>query len=216
MHASTEDLFTVRDGEPIDAKTQAEIGATPAHAREIERLRRVQQALGDLPELAPPPGVWDRVLARQRATRYRSAAWLRWVAGAATAAAVAAGAIIYVAGSERLAVEPERGTTVADGVRHDPLNGPIVPASYVSLVEESERLERILSRVPRQKLVMSGRTASTIVGLEDRIAFIDEQLSYGAARGSQIPEREALWGERVELMNALVHVRYAQAEGPGF
>jgi hypothetical protein len=63
---------------------------------------------------------------------------------------------------------------------------------------------------------MSGSTAMTIAGLEDRIGMIDAQLTYSTARGVAQPEREALWGERVELMNALVHVRFAQAEPTGF
>ena len=56
-------------------------------------------------------------------------------------------------------------------------------------------------------------TAGTIVGLEDRIAYVDAQLSYAAARGLAPPYRKALWGERVELMNALVQVRFAQTQG---
>ena len=61
----------------------------------------------------------------------------------------------------------------------------------------------MLGQLSYQRPLMSGATASTIVGLEDRIAFIDEQLTYSAARGLPQPERAALWGERVDLMNAL-------------
>ena len=59
----------------------------------------------------------------------------------------------------------------------------------------------------------SASTAGTVVGLEDRIALVDAQLSYAAARDLAPPYREALWGERVELMNALVYVRFAQTQG---
>jgi hypothetical protein len=37
-------------------------------------------------------------------------------------------------------------------------------------------------------------------------------LSYAAARNVETPYRQALWGERVELMNALVYVRFAEAQ----
>ena len=50
-------------------------------------------------------------------------------------------------------------------------------------------------------------------GLEERIAYVDAQLSYAAARDLAPPYRKALWGERVELMNALVQVRFAQTQG---
>ena len=82
--------------------------------------------------------------------------------------------------------------------------------------QESARLERLLAEIPYQRPMMTARTARTIVGLEDRIAYIDEQLTFGTAYDMQIPAREALWGERVELMNALVHVRYAHAQRTGF
>ena len=94
--------------------------------------------------------------------------------------------------------------------------GAVVSTSLVSLVQQSERLERTLAEIPYQRPLMSGRTASTIVGLEDRIAFIDQQLMYGTVDGLKAPQRQALWSERVELMNALVHVRLAQAEPAGF
>ena len=50
----------------------------------------------------------------------------------------------------------------------------------------------------------------------DRIAFLDEQLVYGAAGELPAPQRAALWSGRVELMNALVNVRYAEAQMNGF
>ena len=59
---------------------------------------------------------------------------------------------------------------------------------------------------------MVGSTASAIAGLEDRIAIVDAQLSYAAAQKVETPYRQALWGERVELMNALVYVRFAEAQ----
>jgi hypothetical protein len=84
-------------------------------------------------------------------------------------------------------------------------------ARVEALVAESARLERLLAEMPAPRPLMAGSTASTIVGLEDRIAFVDEQLSVAAAGDVASLYRQALWGERVELMNALVYVRYAHA-----
>src|SRR5690606_20128550 len=64
MYTRLEDLLTIRDGEPIDASTRARLLADPHCVAEIERLRSVQQALEDLPELAPPPGAWAAIAAR--------------------------------------------------------------------------------------------------------------------------------------------------------
>ncbi len=228
MHPSTEDLLSVRDGEPLDARTSELIAVAPRHLNEVERLRRTQDALRNLPELEPPAGAWERIAAAEHDTRYRSARWLRRAAGAGVATAVAAAAIVYVAvprdrppAAAASATTPMTPAPVVrlpafDGSAAGGLGARVVPASYTALVAESARLERLLGEISYQRPLMSGATASTIAGLEDRIGVIDEQLTYSTARRLPEPQREALWGERVELMNALVHVRYAQAQPTGF
>ena len=237
MHPSTEDLLSVRDGEPVDASVRAVIAEDAANARDVERLRETRHALRGLPELAPPAGAWERIVAVERATRERSNTWLRRTAGVGVAAAVAALAIVVIGTpSQHRGLEPARGSQ-ANGASPTPaaeapssivgtttlfdadrpfIGARIVPASYAQLVQESARLDRELRRFSRQRPMMSGETATTIAGLEDRIALIDEQLTYSNARGVPQPQRNALWGERVELMNALVHVRYAQAQPAGY
>ena len=216
MHPHTEALLTLRDAEPIDADVQARLLADPDSAAELARLERMKDALGALPEIEPPEDGWARISAeldRRRSPRF--GAPLRWASGAAIAATAAAAAMLYLMGP----IEPAQvapGTIVAEGVRQDPFAGAVMPASYVALVQQSAALERMLARIPYQRPVMTAGTASTIVGLEDRIAFIDEQLTLAAGNGAEVPQRQALWGERVELMNALVHVRFAQAQATGF
>jgi len=232
MHPSTEDLLSVRDGEPVDAEARAAIVGDAAYAREVERLRETRHALQALPELAPPDGAWARIEASERETRARGYTWRVRAAGVGVAAAVAVAAVLVIAtpsrprgGFQPSDQQPALQTTTAPDSSiigsptfFDPLvpGARITPASYPALVQESARLDRMLRRVPHQRPMMSGETATTIVGLEERIALIDEQLTYGNARGVAQPERTALWGERVELMNALVHVRYAQAQPTGF
>ena len=108
---------------------------------------------------------------------------------------------------------PSAGATSVNGRDSSSHNLARETASYAPLVEESERLERLLAELPSRR-VMAGSTAGTIAGLEDRIALVDAQLSYAAARDLAPTYREALWGERVELMNALIYVRSGVA--PGF
>lgn len=216
MHPSTEDLLKVRDGEPMDAVT-AELCARHEHMREVERLQRMRDALRALPDVPPPAGAWERVLAAQQpAPRPEPPRFLRAAVGFGIAAGVALGALLLVTGPRESDVPPAVvDSTPASTV---PLleSTPLVQPSYASLVEESARLDRVLRNISYQRPVMNAGTAGTIVGLEDRIAFIDEQLTYGAARGLGLRQREALWTERVELMNALVYVRLAQAQRTGF
>ena len=216
MHPRTEDLLTIRDGEPIDAAALEKARAAPSVAAGVEQLERMRQQLAGLPDLEPPDGVWERVRAAADSNKSPRRTWLRWGARGALAAAVAAAAMIYLMRSPQIAAPPSvPPATTTVGI---PANArdPVVPASLVSLVEQSERLERTLAQIPYQRPLMSGRTAGTIVGIEDRIAFIDQQLMYGAAGELAMPQQQALWSERVELMNALVHVRLAQAEPAGF
>jgi hypothetical protein len=161
--------------------------------------------LRELPELAPPPGVFERALAAQRART--AARRLRYRAAAALVVTALVGTLAYVATQE----PPLRPTLIVAN-RHVAQSAPELQ-SYTPLAAESARLERLLAELPAPRRLMIGSTASTIVGLEDRIAVVDAQLSYAAARDLASPYREALWGERVELMNALVHVRFAQIEG---
>ena len=234
MHPSTENLLSVRDGEPVDAEVRAAIAGDVAQAREVERLRSARHALRGLPEVAPPDGVWERIAAAERETRPRTASWRKYAAGAGIAAAVAALAIFVIASPSRPtgglvprhAIPADDGLTTTTGeppstvvgadTPFDPdgvlVYGRVVPASYPALVRESARLDLALRRLPYQRPMMSAETATTIAGLEDRIALIDEQITYSNARGVPQPQRVALWGERVDLMNALVHVRYAQAQ----
>jgi hypothetical protein len=162
--------------------------------------------LRELPELSPPPGVWERVLEAERA-RTAARRFRRRGAVAAALIIAAGGSLAYVAAHD--ASTPPTLSLVALRPARVPGEG----TSYAPLVAESARLERLLADLPAPRPLMAGSTAGTIVGLEDRIAFIDTQLSYAAARDFAPPYREALWGERVELMNALVHVRFTQAQG---
>ena len=235
MHPSTEDLLSVRDGEPVDAEVRAEIAGDVAQSREVERLRSVRHALRGLPELAAPDGVWERIVAAEREAGPRTARWRKYAAGAGIAAAVAALAVFVIGSPSRPAggyatppAIPRGNGLITDTIREPPptavgaetpfdpdgllVGNRVVPASYPALVQESARLDRALRRLPRQRPVMSAETATTIAGLEDRIALIDEQITSSNARGVPQPQRVALWGERVDLMNALVHVRYAQSQ----
>ena len=93
----------------------------------------------------------------------------------------------------------------------EPAELPVADAVYLDLAEQSMRLEAVLAVLPPPRRVMRAGTASTIVGLEDRIALIDAQLI--RTRNESLPReyREALMRDRVEVMNALVNVRYAQS-----
>jgi hypothetical protein len=156
-------------------------------------------ALEDLPELEPPEWLESRTLSemsmagRKRQPQYfaRAAMWL---------VATAAGALLVAAalnfGTEQVA---------------QPAAEPYQDL-FQTYAAQSNELEQMLLLLPEPRRVMRADTASTIVGLEDRIAYIDAELSL-AEQAQRPPEfRTALMRDRVEVMNALLYVRYGQSK----
>ena len=202
MRARTEDLLKIRDREPVDAAMRDRIVADPDNAREIARLARVAEDLRGLPDVEPPPGVWARIAADAApARRPRRRSIVRYT-GAALAASVAAAALLILQPADP--PPPTSGTGAA-------LPMTATRIDYAPLVEESVRLERLLSQLDRGPSLMSAGTASTIADLEDHIVLLDEQLTYAEARGADPRYRQELWRERVDVMSALLHVRYSQS-----
>jgi len=177
----------------------------------------MRDSLRALPELAPPSEAWSDIRAAARvAVLARSARRRRWAVGLA-AAFVSAALVLGWQWSARRGPEAQRGQAVAGTAGQGPGPAESVPApDYGALRAESARLERLLLQLPRGGQVMSASTAGTIVGLEDQVAYIDERLTFAAADGSRSEYRQALWRERVDVMNALVQVRYAQAQSAGY
>ena len=118
----------------------------------------------------------------------------------------------------RIPQGPPPGTIIAEG----PLTA-VAPsgfggaaATYTSLTSESARLERLLNDIPYRPRLVNAGTATMISGLQDRIGQVDQVLMYSSVEGLQPEQTMALWQERVDLMNALVRVRYAEAQRFGF
>ena len=254
MYPGTEDLLSIRDGEPVDAEARAAVDADPALQAEVARLKATRDRLRELPEFEPPPGVRAKVFAaletgpgtrrvtppephrtpeagsaRASATevaslgtagknpRHRLWRHAQWPLRGAVAAAVAAVAVLGV----RFLYEPGAsapGAIVAESpVTAVGASGPDrVAATYTSLTSESARLERLLNDISYRPRLVNAGTATTISGLEDRIGQVDEVLMYASMNGLQQEQTVALWQERVDLMNALLQVRYAEARRFGF
>lgn len=140
----------------------------------------------------------------------------QWPLRGAIAAAVAVIAVLAV----RSLDEPGGPAPVAI-VAGNPVSTTDTPglggaAAYTSLTSESARLERMLNDIPYRPRVVNAGTATMISGLEDRIGQVDQILMYTSVNGLQPEQTVALWQERVDLMNALLQVRYAEAQRFGF
>jgi len=218
MYPRTEDLLTIRDGEPIDAELHARLLADPRASDELARIKALKSALGELPELRPGESVRSRIMAELCAVdRVQIGQRRRWLIFG-LAASVAALAVSFLLPMRLVPTIDEEPTLVAANDSREAQTVATAAAAepYAALVEESARLERILTVLPERARVMNVGTMGTIVGLEDQVALIDHQLTLGAATGLGGESRQALWRERVDVMNALVQVRYAQAQRVGY
>jgi hypothetical protein len=146
---------------------------------------------------APQAG-WTAVLAarRQRESRASFGAPL---AIAAAVLAVAAGLGWWLQSTQRELVQAAS------------VEAPVALAS-VAVRAENARLEQLLATLPERQ-VMRGRTAYTLAELEDRLALLDDRLSRVTLEPNAPERAERLWRQRVDVMNSLVQVRYADAIG---
>ncbi len=86
-----------------------------------------------------------------------------------------------------------------------------VPAAVADLRARSQALEVVLAALPERPAVARADTSLPIDSLESQVQWLDHQLSVA---GSQLPapQAEALWRDRVEVMNSLVQLRYVEAQ----
>jgi hypothetical protein len=166
----------------------------------------LKRELAALPELAPSPEAKERVLVAMRRAAVELPRQRRHVALPAIAlAAAAAVAAVLILDQPRRGPD-EHTLATDDGAR------PISFEEYAALVAQSAELERVLGTLPAPRAVMRASTAGTIASLEDRIAQIDQELMFSTAAGVDTGQQATLWQDRVEVMNALLQVRYANSQ----
>jgi hypothetical protein len=162
-------------------------------------LNEISARLTALPGFEPPAGGWQAVLAA-RGMR-ESGGSLRWpMALAAAVLAAVAGLAWFLQSAQRELASADR-----------PAPEVVVAADDIRM--ENTRLEMLLAALPEQR-AMRGSTAFTVAQIEDRLALVDDRLSRIALEPNAPEHAERLWRERVELMNSLVQVRYADVASP--
>jgi hypothetical protein len=156
--------------------------------------------LAALPEFDPPPDSWEAIqAARQQRKTGESRRW---------PIAIAASVLAAVAGLAWQLQWTQRELTATDSSAAD-----AAAVTSDSVRAENARLEMLLASLPEMR-VMRGSTAFTVSQLEDRLAFVDDRLSRITLEPNAPEHAERLWRERVELMNSLVQVRYADVASP--
>lgn len=130
---------------------------------------------------------------------------------AAAAAAVVSVLAVAIGFATREEVPPVADSSVVAAGK-----APPAPAPLDQLVEQSRELDEILQYLPQRPSVERVAMAGTIDTLEQRIQWLDVQLSYVPDSGLNEVQAYRLWRERVDLMDSLVKVRYAESSRLAF
>jgi hypothetical protein len=193
MHAGFQELLAVRDGLPVDPGIEEHVATCTHCSFELTRLARVKHDLRQLPAFEPPASSWAAMRGRraERPARHRTR----------LALAAATGAAAIVAGVWLMRWE---GSNAGAGTS----------AALGTLITRSQRLEAVLESLPRRPDVERASTSATIDDLQTRIQLVDLQLS--DASKNDAGQALRLWNTRVQLLDSLVHVRYAEAARTGY
>jgi hypothetical protein len=189
-HGTSGELLALRDGEG-SAWVREHVAACAACATELERLEQVRSQLRALPAFAPPRDCWPVVAQAARRERRR-----RRLSGSvgilATAAVVVLGFVV---------------------LRH-PGSAP-EDSQLRQAMAESAAMEQVFRSLQPDQRALTGRTASVVADLEDRLAQVDATLNDPTALRAD-PQRAAeLWKQRAGLLSALVDVHETRATYAG-
>lgn len=211
MHANLEQLMSLRDEEPVALEVQEHVRGCEECARILNELAAARDGLARLADPLPPPDAWGRITA---VAQERAMARRRWMpaAGVAMVASVV-GALLLVNPSLRMPVSADTPPTTVTGAT----GTAAAPADINQLQAQSQYLERAVLDLNgnAESMPVSANTASTVAALEDRIALVDYEIGSASARGTGNPDLVLLWKQRVDLLQSLAAVRYAQVADRG-
>lgn len=200
MHARLDQLLSLRDGAPVDAQIRDHVQQCATCLREVARLTQTRVDLQSLPAIERAADLWPQIEARMQQRPQRR----RGVGIAAALVLAATGAVAFVS-SRNASIAPESTPQVAATM-------PSVATNDVEqLIAQSRELEELLAYLPERPHVERMSTAATVDSLEQRIQWLDWRLAYQSDGELDELQARRLWSERVDLMDSLVKVRYAQS-----
>ncbi len=202
-HCTTTELLAVRDGEGTVGAADHLAGCTVCQ-RELGLLNQRAAAMRALATRRPPRDRWPvvkaRLLADRRRERLKQAGW--------ATLAVAAGLTLAI-GVRTIDLTPTDNRPAAALAQQ-------ANAALTQLRQQSRQLEATLRDWDPRGRVLSGRTASVIAELEDRIAVVDMGITRTTTGSAEQQRLITLWRDRVHLMDALVNAHVTRATYVGF
>ena len=221
MHPRIDQLLSLRDGEPVDAAAREHVENCAVCALSMRHLSQRQRSLQDLPQFDAPDIAYSRIRARAEVesrpvtvTPRLTVQNRRWashhrhaVAAAVVVAAVIAG-FMAIEGDRKLQAldSTPRSTVTAAAAVDVPQEPPVA-----QLVEQSRELDQLLQKLPPRPEVQRVSLAGTVDRIEQRVQWLDMQLSSVPETAADDSLSRRMWRERVDLMDSLVAMRYAES-----
>lgn len=232
MHATIEQLLTIRDREPVTALIKQHVDNCPLCRNRLDELALTRDELNRIPMQEPVQDYWLEInsQAEHRVRISRRRRKLLFYSGFGLAATVLLTTIIFISQvpgeGKHFNSSPDTGLAMKNGIisnvgtvtdvdskggnqriSDSSGTGPELDA----LIARSAQLEAALHALPQRPRVTRAGTTDLITGLQDGVALIDYQLNFKAADMSPSVSR-TLWQQRVDLMNSLVTVRFAESQ----
>jgi hypothetical protein len=211
VHAHVQELLSMRDGEPVAAEVERHVAECVHCGLEFARLQRLRQELLQLPQFEPAKHLWHGIREQldRRSNRSVRSSWV-FRSAAALVVIILAPWVVWTTAHLGYGRFASGGSTAAvsgsEAVDKDPI-GP--------LVTRSQRLEAILQNMPRRPTVQRAATSATIDELQTRIELLDLQLANLSKGGLDSEQSRRLWSTRIQLLDSLLYVRYAEAARDG-
>lgn len=181
----------------------------PARLDQLLSLRDVadmRERLCALPAVSSERDHWPIVQAKLHAharSRQRIQIVSQWSAAVSVAVLMFVGALSFMQRDPGMAPQRTGAATV-------PASAPASPLQ--DLRAQSRDLEQLLDALPSRPAVARASTALPIDSLEAQVQWLDHRLSVGPDSGVSPQDEQELWRQRVEVMNSLVRLRYAEAQ----
>ncbi len=209
MHASLEQLIGLRDEEPVAVEVQQHVRGCSRCAKALNGLLAAREALTAVPDPLPPADAWSRIVLAADLSARRRRRWLP-AAGVGLVASITAAVFLV---NLHLTPAPASGNATAAATNLSP-NGN---ADVTQLMAQSRYLERAVLKLDghADSMAVSAGTASTIAALEDRIALVDYEINDASGKQGAGQRVTELWKQRVDLLQSLAAVRYAQVANEG-
>ena len=211
MHPRIDQLLSWRDGAPVDVATREHAEQCTTCAAAVRRLTERQRSLQELPQFEAPDIEYSRILARAQEVRSpasNAGNRLRAVAAAAIVAAVVAQFVVI---DRRQNHGPQQVQVDSNAAEAVPIRHEQGDPAVARLVEQSRELDELLQKMPRRPEVQRVSMAGTVDRIEQRVQWLDVQLSAVPAGAADDSVSRRLWRERVDLMDSLVAMRYAES-----